>query len=57
MRMENNSNGEPRQIKETLRVIFDNEQKGDILMDFKETSWSDLQAAADDDRVMWKRRV
>ena len=57
MRMENNSNGEPRQIKETLLVIFDNEQKGDILMDFKETSWSDLQAAADDDRVMWKRRV
>ena len=42
MRMTVNSAGEPRQIKETLRVIFDNRQSGDILMDVDEDSWEAL---------------
>ena len=32
-RLSLNSNKESRQIKETLCVIFDNRQEGDILMD------------------------
>ena len=38
-----------RQIKDTLRVIYDNKQEGDILMDVQELSWDDLQKAADDE--------
>ena len=56
MRMTVNSAGEPRQIKTTLRVIFDNRQPGDILMDVVEDSWEALQKAADD-RDAWKLRV
>ena len=56
MRMQLNSNGEPRQIKETLRVIFDNQQEGDILMDVSDTSWDELQASADN-RGAWRAKV
>ena len=56
MRMSTNSAGEPRQIKETLRVIFDHRQTGDILMDVDEDSWEALQKAADN-RDAWRVRV
>ena len=36
----------PRLIKQTLRVIFDNRQDGDILMDVEERSWTRLQTRA-----------
>ena len=45
-----------RLIKKTLRVIFDNRQEVDILMDVQETSWDALQKAATD-RDMWRSRV
>ena len=45
-----------RQIKDTLRVIYDNKQEGDILMDVQELSWDDLQKAADDE-TGWHSRV
>ena len=45
-----------RLIKQTLRVIFDNRQEGDILMDVPETSWDALLKAADD-KNGWRQRV
>ena len=56
MRMDKNSNNEPRQIKETLKVIFENRQDGDILMDVHESTWSALQKAAAD-KDSWRARV
>ena len=56
MRMQQNCNGEERQIKETLKVIFHNRQPGDILMDVNETSWEELQKAAAD-KHRWRARV
>ena len=56
MHMKNNSNGDPRQLKQTLKVIFDNRQAGDILMDVAETRWEDLEKAASD-RDKWRARV
>ena len=41
--MKNNSKGEPRQLKQTLKVIFDNTQEGDILMNVTETNWRELE--------------
>ena len=45
-----------RLIKQTLKVIFDNRQEGDILMDVHETGWEELQKAAED-RDAWRVRV
>ena len=56
MRMGKNCNGEERQVKETLKVIFNNRQQGDILMDVAEDSWEALQKAAAD-RDKWRERV
>ena len=56
MRLSPNSNKEPRQLKETLRVIFDNRQEGDILMDVPETTWAELEKATAD-RKTWRKRV
>ena len=56
MRMDKNSNGEDRQIKETLKVIFYNRQRGNILMDVTADSWEEIQeVAADKDK--WRKRV
>ena len=45
-----------RQVKETLRVIHDNPQEGDMLMDVADLTWEQLvQAAADKDG--WKAKV
>ena len=38
-----------RLIKQTLKVIFDNRQDGDILMDAEEDCWEDMLAAAQAD--------
>ena len=49
--------GEERLIKETLKVIYDNRQEGDILMDVpEELSWDQLQKQAND-RDLWRARV
>ena len=56
MCMGKNSIGEENQIKETLKVIFNNRQQGDILMDVAETNWEALQKVAAD-KVQWRKRV
>ena len=48
--------GKPRLIKETLKVIFDNRQVGDILMDVDIADWDELQKAAKD-KDAWRARV
>ena len=46
-----------RLIKETIKVIFDNRQEGDILMDVDAVlTWEQLQAQARD-RDVWRKRV
>ena len=55
MRLDVNSNGDPRQLKETLKVIFDNRQVGDLLMDVEETNWTALEKAAEDGDSWWAR--
>ena len=49
-------NGEPRLIKETLRVIFDSRKPGDLLMDVEIEDWDQLVKAAED-KDAWKARV
>ena len=56
MRLQHNNNGEPRQIKETLRMIFDNRQPGDLLMDVEDITWEALQKSTND-RDTWKTKV
>ena len=47
-----------RLIKQTLKVIFDNQQDGDILMDVEEDDWEQMQRAARmDDKKLWRTRV
>ena len=46
-----------RLIKETLKVIFDNRQDGDILMDVDaDLTWEQLQKQARD-RNAWRKKV
>ena len=56
MRMIKNINGEERQIKETLKVIFHNRYQGDIPMNVAEDSWEALQKTAAD-RDKWRTKV
>ena len=49
--------GKERLIKETLRVIFDHRQAGDILMDVPEQeSWEQLQKRVKD-KDGWRKQV
>ena len=50
------TNGDPRQLEETLKVIFDNRQEGDLLMDVVKNSWTALEKAAED-KDGWRSRV
>ena len=44
-------------VKETLKVIYDNRQTGDILMDVDDNlSWAELQKLAND-KDAWKAKV
>ena len=45
-----------RLLKQTLRVIFDNRQDGDLLMDIEEDDWTRLQMQARD-REGWRDKV
>ena len=45
-----------RLIKQTLKIIFDNRQDGDILMDVDIADWTELQRAAAD-KDGWKSKV
>ena len=57
MRLEDNAEGETPQLKKTLRIIFDNRQEGDILMDVPpDLTWKLLEKLAAD-RDGWKERV
>ena len=44
------------QLKQTLRVIYDHRQKGDLLMDVEDLTWPKLEKLASD-KDGWKRRV
>ena len=47
-----------RLIKQTLKVIFDNPQDGDILMDTGKNSWQELQRMAKaDNKKTWRIKV
>ena len=49
---------EKRLLKQTLKVIHDNRQDGDILMDVQEDSWDAMEKAAQtDEKKEWRRRV
>ena len=45
-----------RLIKQTLKVIYDNQQDGDILMDVEDKSWQQLQEQAAD-KNGWRAKV
>ena len=46
-----------RLVKQTLKVIFDNRQEGDILMDVADDlTWVQLQKQAED-KDEWRRKV
>ena len=47
---------EKRLIRHTLRVIYDNPQEGDMLMDVRDSSWEELVKAATDKDV-WRQKV
>ena len=48
--------GDDRLVKQTLRLIYDNPQEGDILMDVRDRSWEQLIKAAAD-RNQWRAAV
>ena len=50
-----NDNGEECQIKETLKVIFNNRQEVDILKDVSEPSWDELKKALTDRQRQMER--
>ena len=49
--------GDNRLIKHTLRMIYDNPQEGDILMDARDQTWEQLliKAKADDKKLWWRK--
>ena len=48
--------GDDRLIKHTLRIIYDNPQDGDLFIDVRGQSWKQLVETAND-KNKWKLRV
>ena len=47
-----------RLLKQTLRVIYDNPQEGDLLMDARDETWDQLvEAASANNKKLWRSRV